>query len=187
MKMDKAPKNDLKAPFSDEPDVPMVDHSLPPDGGRDGKEEGLWSIMFGSLPTALSRVVIKSLLFALACFVAGVFFSVITWSTSPLLFLAIGCWFIWSGVSIVRDYRDGKIIERALVCTGVAYQYGGGYLGKKASKRIMVTFRDADERLHGHYQYIVPASNINDFSISAVYATYVRASVPQVLLAYIML
>lgn len=185
--MDNLHKGGFEAPFSAVSPEDMAEPSPPPGGGGEGRKEGLVSVLLNSLPPALTKVVVKSFLFAFGCLLAGVFFAVALRELSPLVFLLIGAWLAWSGLSILLDYRAGKIVERTVVCTGVAHRLGEGVMGKKMSRRITVAFRDVDEGDGGYYQYILPAGVAGDFIVSAVYATYVRAHIPQVLLAYTMM
>lgn len=142
-----------------------------------------------SLPTALSRLVTKNLLAFLGLALVAIIVFVSPYRTFSLFLALTALWVFWNGLSIVLDYRAGRIIERVLICSGAVSVYGtsraGQLLGRR-SKRCKVSFQDTNEELPSFYQYTVTART-TDFIISGVYVTYVRSSTPQLLLAYLLL
>lgn len=160
---------------------------------QEPQKERLVDVFFNSLPTALSSLVVKSLLMMALFTVFAVVVLVVTRIAQVSFLFALALWCGWNAVSILRDYRDGNIIERTLVCTNaVPYLMGisetavGRFLGKGLSNKVKVTFRDTNEESPSYYQYIVPGAK-RTFYPAMVYVTYVRRSNPQVLMAYLAL
>lgn len=158
-----------------------------PNEGEPEKKPGLLEV-FSEMPTALSRFVVKNLLLTVGFIFAGILFFTMTWRTDGLVIFGLAAvWMAWNGLSVLLDYRAGRIIERVLICTGATYNLGGtrmgAVMGKMSARRVRVSFRDTNEELPSYYQYIV-TDKVKRFVISGVYLTYVRASTPQILLTY---
>lgn len=181
--------------------VKGMDNGFPPDlenldeaeMNQKPQKERLVDVFFNSLPTALSNLVVKSLLMMALFVVMAVVVLVVTGIAQVSFLFALALWCGWNAVSILMDYRDGNIIERTLVCTsavpylfGLSETMGGRLLGKAFSSKVKVTFRDTNEESPSYYQYIVPGAK-RTFYPAMVYVTYVRRNNPQVLMAYLAL
>lgn len=176
------PKRVLYIPTPEElGEEPVQKEEQPP------KKETFFETL-NSMPTALTRFAVKNFLLTLAFILVGIVAFAVTWKLQFVALCLVGVLMTgWNGVSVVLDYRAGRIIERVLICTGATYNRGGtalgAVMGKLSAKRVRLTFRDTNEEAPTYYQYIV-TDKVRNFVISGVYLTYVRASTPQLLLAY---
>lgn len=130
-----------------------------------------------ALPDGLLRAFLKSALYAICAAIFG--FCLLLWLKAPqcsLVFVLAG-WLAWSAASILFDFQEGKIIERAVICSTVERM-------PRPQNRIRVVFTTNDVDMPLYFEYFLPGRNTKDFSPHMTYLTYVRESTPNLLLGW---
>lgn len=128
------------------------------------------------LPTPLVNLRLKNygIGILLIIFVLGFAFAEREWKLcSCCLF---GVWFIYNGYIIEKKFREGKIVEKFLICTSAH--------PSTLRKSIRVGFRTDDE-YPVFYEYEVGGrGRIDDFHPNGMYVIYYDKDTPSQLLAY---
>lgn len=175
----------MVSPGPDSPDPgsgfvpPELDSMDQPDGmDIDGHAAGATGVLsaVSSLPTGLFRRVVVQAVAAMVFFVGGIVILLMLKATQSLLMFILAGWSIWTAISIVLDYQAGRILEGALVCVSVQYH--------RAGNRTRLVFRTANEETPEYYEFFLPGRKSRTFTPNMIYLIYVRASAPQILLAY---
>lgn len=158
----------------DENDAPELD-------GENYEQPDLHSLslveLILALPDGLLRAFLKSALYAVFSTIFG--FCLLLGLKAPqcsLVFVLAG-WLAWSAVSILFDFQEGKIIERAVVCSTVERM-------PRPQNRIRVVFTTNDVDMPLYFEYFLPGRNTRNFSPHMTYLTYVRESNPNLLLGW---
>ena len=140
-----------------------------------------------SLPTPLFRLVVRQFAFAAVFVVLAVVCAIVTKRVGALAVSIIGAYMAYLGAMIIRDYRNGEILEIPLICTSATISMARKVMSSTISPsaaKTTVTFRSADE-YPTYYNFVLTGNRENEFFPNVPYMVYFRKNEPKELLGYI--
>ncbi|WP_191396121.1 hypothetical protein [Flavonifractor sp. An306] len=127
------------------------------------------------LPTALAEREIKLYLSAILTGLLSVVGSITLMSVGLLVLLALAAFFIYTALSSRMDFRDGKIVERSLLCYNVQR-------AARVSADRYVSFCTSDE-IPTYYRFRIKDKKATFFP-GCPYLVYYHERNPELLIAY---
>lgn len=171
--------NDLRKPMApfindlDDIKVPLKPDGTPLYDEPQASEED--SDLGPVLPTALAQRMLKQILCGSVFVIAGITMMIVTKNLSFAVGIAVGLYFFALAFMTRRDFKHGKIVEKALLCS-IATN------GKSSSRVVMVD----TETPPNYYEYTVSIGKNNEFIQNAVYVVYTHIDRPKELLAWML-
>lgn len=127
------------------------------------------------LPTALAEREVKLYLSAIVTGLLSVIASITFMSVGFLIFLGLAAFFIYVALSSRMDFRDGKIVEKSLLCYNIQR-------AARLSADRYVSFCTADE-VPTYYRFRVKDKKATFFP-GCPYLVYYHQRNPELLIAY---
>ena len=145
---------------------------------EDESETGTENIfnLIASMPNCISRKITLQVLATAGFLLAGFALLILFKNLQSIFFFLIAGWIIWNTVMSIDDFKNGRIVEQAVVCVSVKVG-----LAKNTTRVVM---RTANEENPSYYEYNLAGRQTKEFTPNKVYIIYVKEYMPQTLFAY---